>query len=70
MQPSPHTVRPPVTRPDDFDGFWVETLAALKQVPCDYEIGTIAPAPEGATLAPVRFRSLGDVWIQGFLLTR
>ena len=70
MRPSPHTVRPPITRPEDFDGFWAETLAALRRVPCDYEIGTIAPAPEGATLAPVRFRSLDDVWIQGFLLTR
>lgn len=70
MRPSPSSIRPPVRRPNDFDGFWADTLSALGRIPCDYEIGTIAPAPEGATLAPVRFRSLGDVWIQGFLLTQ
>jgi cephalosporin-C deacetylase len=70
MRPVPHTVRPPLTRPDDFDRFWAETLAVLRRVPIEYEVGTIAAAPEGATLAPVRFRSLGDVWIRGFLLTR
>lgn len=70
MSPSPNTVRPPLTRPDDFDGFWAETLAALRRVPIDYKVGTIAAAPEGATLAPVQFRSLGDVWIKGFMLTR
>ena len=69
MRPSSNSVRPPITRPDDFDRFWSDTLAALGQVPCDCELGTIVPAPEGATLAPVRFRSLGDAWIHGFLLT-
>ena len=61
MRPAPHTIRPPITRPEDFDEFWVEARAALGRVPSDYEIGTIAAAPEGATLALVRFRSLGNV---------
>ena len=70
MRPFPHTVRPPLTRPNDFDRFWVDTLATLRRIPIEYEVGTISAAPEGATLAPVRFRSLGGLWVRGFLLTQ
>jgi len=60
--------RPVVARPDDFDAFWSSTLASLRDVPIDYRVGTVTRAPEGVRLEPVRYRSFGNVEIQGFYL--
>lgn len=61
-------VKPPLTRPDDFDDFWSDTLEALDEV---------LPAPEVAhresrgplRLDRLRFASLGGARIDGYLLS-
>jgi cephalosporin-C deacetylase len=62
-------VRPPLTRPADFDAFWTSTLDTLASVPLDCRLGTATRAPEHRRLIPVRFRSFGDAEIQGYFLS-
>ena len=62
--------RPALTRRPDFFDLWSDTLASLGRVPAEPRLGTVVRAPDGVRIAPVRFRSLGEVGIQGFLVTR
>ena len=61
--------RPPITRPRDFRRFWRETLKELARTPPNPRLGVAVTSPEGARIAPVKFASLSDCDIQGFLLT-
>ena len=63
------TTRPPLARPDGFFPFWQGTLAALARVPANPRLGLTVTSPEGAHIVPVRFASLGNCDIQGFLIT-
>ncbi len=63
------TTRPTLARPDGFFPFWQQTLAALARVPANPRLGLTVTSPEGARIVPVRFASLGNCDIQGFLIT-
>ena len=63
------TTRPTLIRPDGFFPFWQQTLAALARVPANPRLGLTVTSPEGARIVPVRFASLGNCDIQGFLIT-
>ena len=66
--PAIRATRPPLTRPDGFFPFWRDTLAALGRVPANPRLGLAVTSPEGASITPVRFASLGACDIQGFLV--
>ncbi|MXY26170.1 MAG: hypothetical protein F4Y45_16835 [Acidobacteria bacterium] len=61
--------RPPITRRGDFRRFWRETREELASVAPDPRLGVAVTSAEGARITPVKFASLDNCDIQGFLLT-
>ena len=62
--------RPPITRRGDFRRFWRETLDELARIAPNPRLGVAVTSAEGARITPVKFASLDNCDIQGFLLTR
>ena len=61
--------RPPITRRGDFRRFWRETLEELASVAPNPRLGVAVTSAEGARITPLKFASLNNCDIQGFLLT-
>lgn len=65
---APEQIRPPVSKPADFDSFWAGKLAALKQVPINPRLEPAAAEREGVDLFTVTLDSLNSQ-VHGYLAT-
>jgi len=65
---APEQIKPALGKPADFDAFWAEKLAALKQVPINAKLEPIATEREGVELSTVTLDSLNSQ-VHGYLAT-
>ncbi|MGP8206105.1 MAG: acetylxylan esterase [Acidimicrobiales bacterium] len=60
--------QPETTAPRDAEDFWGRTLAAARSAPAELELGPVQPKLAGVTAHQIRFRSVGDAPIAGWLV--
>lgn len=63
---APEQIRPPVGKPADFDAFWAEKLAALRQVPVNPKLEPVTSDREDVELSTVTLDSLNSQ-VHGYL---
>ena len=64
---APTDVRPPLTRPADFEAFWDRTRAELAAVPPQFQMTRLdSLSTDVYTMHLVEMRSLGDVRVRGW----
>jgi cephalosporin-C deacetylase len=59
---------PPLSRSPDFLSFWQDTLAELQDIPASIEAKAEQQTDDGLLLQRVKYRSLNNVVIEGYLL--
>ncbi|MGC2578081.1 MAG: acetylxylan esterase, partial [Terrimicrobiaceae bacterium] len=59
-------LRPPLTRPPDFEGFWAKTSEELSAVEPDVRRTPVSSKRGPLELSRLTFRSLGGVEVTGY----